>query len=75
MNIGEYVAEQSAGFFEDLREWLRIPSVSADPARHKDVRRSAQWLADYLRQCRFPVVETWPAGSPEDPGQPAVFAE
>jgi hypothetical protein len=26
MNIEEHVAEQSAGFFEDLREWLRIPS-------------------------------------------------
>jgi hypothetical protein len=24
MNIGEYVAQQSAGFFEDLREWLRM---------------------------------------------------
>jgi acetylornithine deacetylase/succinyl-diaminopimelate desuccinylase-like protein len=75
MNIEEHVAEQSAGFFEDLREWLRIPSVSADPARHQDVRQSALWLADYLRQCGFPVVETWPTGSPDDPGQPAGFAE
>jgi acetylornithine deacetylase/succinyl-diaminopimelate desuccinylase-like protein len=75
MNIEEYVAEQSAGFFEDLQEWLRIPSVSADPARQQDMRQSAQWLADYLRRCGFPVVETWPTGSPDDPGQPAVFAE
>lgn len=42
MSIEEYAAEQSAGFFEDLRE-LRIPSVSADPARHQDVRQSALW--------------------------------
>jgi drug/metabolite transporter (DMT)-like permease len=64
MSIEGYVAEQSAGFFGDLREWLRIPSVSAGPARHQDVRQSALWLAGCLRQCGFPVAETWPAGSP-----------
>ncbi len=75
MNIEEYITEQSAGFFADLREWLRIPSVSADPARQPDMRRSAEWLVDYLRQCGFPVAEIWPTGSPDDPGLPAVFAE
>lgn len=49
MNIAEYVAGQSAGLFEDLPERLRIPPVSADPARHEDVRLSAQCIADYPR--------------------------
>ena len=51
----------------------RIPSISADPARHADVRRSADWLAGHLRQAGFPVAEVWPAGT-DGTGLPAVFA-
>jgi acetylornithine deacetylase/succinyl-diaminopimelate desuccinylase-like protein len=52
-----------------LRSLLAIPSVSADPARHGDVRRSAQWLAGYLKRTGFPIVEVW-----ETRGLPAVYA-
>jgi len=54
----------------DLDAWLRIPSISADPARKADVRRSAEWLADAFRRDGFPTVEVW-----ETPGALAVFAE
>jgi len=37
-------------FIEDLKEILRIPSVSADPARAGEVRRCAEWLADRLKR-------------------------
>lgn len=53
-----------------LVEWLRIPSMSGDPAHHQDVRRSAEFLAAALRDTGFPVVEVW-----ESAGLPAVFAE
>jgi acetylornithine deacetylase/succinyl-diaminopimelate desuccinylase-like protein len=53
-----------------LQEWLRIPSVSGDPAHHDDVRRSAEYLSGALRALGFPTVEIW-----ETPGLPAVFAE
>ncbi|HET8587461.1 MAG TPA: dipeptidase [Candidatus Limnocylindria bacterium] len=33
---------------EQLDEFLRIPSVSADPESADDVRRAAQWVADEL---------------------------
>ena len=69
MDVREFVAASAAGFSQALREWLAIPSVSADPARHGDVRRSAEWLADYLRQSGFPVAEVW-----ETKGLPAVYA-
>jgi acetylornithine deacetylase/succinyl-diaminopimelate desuccinylase-like protein len=69
MDVREYVAANAAGFSHALREWLAIPSVSADPARHGDVRRSAQWLAGYLEKTGFPVVEVW-----ETSGLPAVYA-
>jgi acetylornithine deacetylase/succinyl-diaminopimelate desuccinylase-like protein len=54
----------------DLDAWLRIPSISADPAHAPDVAASAAWLAEALRRTGFPTVEIWPT-----PGAPAVFAE
>jgi acetylornithine deacetylase/succinyl-diaminopimelate desuccinylase-like protein len=57
-------------FVAELVEWLRIPSISGDPANAGDVRRSAEWLAQTLRDTGFPTVEVW-----ETAGLPAVFAE
>jgi acetylornithine deacetylase/succinyl-diaminopimelate desuccinylase-like protein len=57
-------------FVADLAEWLRIPSISGDPANASDVRRSAEWLARALRATGFPTVEVW-----ETEGLPAVFAQ
>ncbi|MCU1670386.1 MAG: Beta-Ala-His dipeptidase [Blastococcus sp.] len=54
----------------DLGAWLRIPSISADPAHAPDVAASAAWLAEALRRTGFPIVEIWPT-----PGAPAVYAE
>ncbi|MCO7222470.1 M20/M25/M40 family metallo-hydrolase [Klenkia sp. PcliD-1-E] len=54
----------------DLDAWLRIPSISADPAHAPDVAASAEWLAGALRGVGFPVVEVWPTA-----GAPAVYAE
>jgi len=33
----------------ELSEWLRIPSVSADPAHADDVRAAGEWLCDFVR--------------------------
>ncbi|MGY1713870.1 M20/M25/M40 family metallo-hydrolase [Geodermatophilus sp. SYSU D01106] len=54
----------------DLDAWVRIPSISADPAHAPDVAASAEWLADALRRTGFPTVEIWPTA-----GAPAVYAE
>jgi len=35
---------------EELGELIRIPSVSADPAHADDVRRAAEWVADFVRR-------------------------
>ena len=35
-------------WLDELSEWLRIPSVSADPAHAADVRRAGEWLRDYV---------------------------
>src|SRR5919202_3042939 len=35
---------------EELREFVAIPSVSADPAHREDVVRAAEWLADFVKR-------------------------
>jgi acetylornithine deacetylase/succinyl-diaminopimelate desuccinylase-like protein len=81
MDARSYVEANANGFFDALKEWLAIPSISADPARHGDVRRSAEWLAAHLRGAGFPVTEIWETASAgegkdgQEPGLPAVSAE
>ncbi len=36
-------------WLDELSEWLRIPSVSADQGHHGDVVRAAEWLRDFIR--------------------------
>ncbi len=73
--VREYIDANSGEFFAALKQWLTIPSISADPLRSGDVRESARWLADHLHQSGFPVAEVWETGTPSAPGLPAVFAE
>ncbi|MFD3436445.1 dipeptidase [Streptomyces sp. NPDC058685] len=68
--VRTYIQQHRAAFLDDLAEWLRIPSVSAQPDRAADVRRSADWLAAKLLETGFPVAEVWRTA-----GAPAVFAE
>ncbi|MFD3418176.1 dipeptidase [Streptomyces decoyicus] len=68
--VRAYITLHREAFLEDLAEWLRIPSVSADPERAGDVRRSAEWLAAKLTDTGFATTEIWETG-----GLPAVFAE
>ncbi|AEW96404.1 MULTISPECIES: dipeptidase [Streptomycetaceae] len=68
--VRAYIDAHRAAFLDDLAEWLRIPSVSADPERAGDVARSAEWLAAELSATGFPVAEVWPTE-----GLPAVYAE
>lgn len=52
----------------ELADWVRIESVSSDPDRADDVRRSARWLAEALRRNGFPRAEVW-----DTDGLPAVY--
>jgi acetylornithine deacetylase/succinyl-diaminopimelate desuccinylase-like protein len=68
--VRTYIEHHRAAFLDELAEWLRIPSVSAQPDHIADVRRSADWLAAKLLDTGFPTAEVWAT-----PGAPAVFAE
>jgi acetylornithine deacetylase/succinyl-diaminopimelate desuccinylase-like protein len=66
----DFVSAHLDDLHADLDAWLRIPSISADPAHASDVAASAEWLAAALRDVGFPVVEVW-----QTAGAPAVYAE
>ena len=68
--VRAYVTERRAEFVAELSDWLRIPSISADPEHAGEVSRSADWLAQRLLAAGFPSVEIWPTE-----GLPAVYAE
>src|SRR4051794_27566294 len=34
---------------DELADWLRIPSVSADPTHREDVVRAGEWLCEFVR--------------------------
>ncbi len=36
-------------WFDELAEFLRIPSISADPAHRGDVHAAGQWVCDFVR--------------------------
>src|SRR5436305_3837348 len=40
--------EQS--WLDELREFISIPSVSADPAHQDDLRRAAEWVRDFVKR-------------------------
>jgi acetylornithine deacetylase/succinyl-diaminopimelate desuccinylase-like protein len=74
MDVRDYIDSNAREFFDQLKAWLAIPSISADPGHHGDVRSSAQWLAGHLTATGFPTVEIWDTGPASSPGQPALFA-
>jgi acetylornithine deacetylase/succinyl-diaminopimelate desuccinylase-like protein len=57
-----------------LIDWLRIPSVSTDPAYKADTARAAEWAAARLRESGLKV-EVLPTGDPPGSGHPVVLAE
>jgi acetylornithine deacetylase/succinyl-diaminopimelate desuccinylase-like protein len=69
-DVLSFIDKHRARFVDELVTWVKIPSVSSDPARTGDVARSAEHLADRLRELKAARVEVWPTA-----GHPAVFAE
>ncbi|MDT5291920.1 MAG: hypothetical protein QOF88_6809 [Mycobacterium sp.] len=55
--------KRTEGVLTDLEQWLRIPSVSGDPAHRTDVVAAARWIANRLaRSTRRVCVVATPSG-------------
>lgn len=66
----KYIASNKDRFLQELFEWLRIPSISAD-SRHKgDVRKAAEFLKEKLAAAGIDKVEIC-----ETAGHPIVYGE
>lgn len=68
-NLLSKLRASSAQFEEDLKQWLRIPSVSSDSQCRDDTHRAAQWVAERLEGggLHVEMIET--------DGYPLVYAE
>ena len=57
-------------FLEQWMDFLKIPSVSADPAHKKDVAKGAEWVKSALLNAGCPHAEII-----QTPGHPIVYGE
>jgi acetylornithine deacetylase/succinyl-diaminopimelate desuccinylase-like protein len=70
MTLIEYIEQNRNQNLEELKEFLRIPSVSTKSEHKKDIERAAQWVADNLRGAGMQKVEIHPTKL-----HPIVYAE
>jgi acetylornithine deacetylase/succinyl-diaminopimelate desuccinylase-like protein len=57
-------------FISELKEFIRIPSVSAQPKHVEDLKKCARWLANQLQRAGLDRVKIVPTQ-----GSPVVYAE
>jgi acetylornithine deacetylase/succinyl-diaminopimelate desuccinylase-like protein len=65
-----YVDQHQDRLLEELKQFLRIPSVSTAPEHVADVKRAADFVADSLRNVGLEHVEIIPTA-----GHPLVYAD
>ncbi len=58
---------------EDYFSFLKLPSISTDPAYKEDVRKTAEWVGGRLKKIGFKV-DIWKTRNKDAGGNPVVFA-
>ncbi|HAW51198.1 MAG TPA: dipeptidase [Flavobacteriales bacterium] len=66
----DYINKHKTRFLDELFEWLRIPSVSADPAYENQVLRAAEFLENQMKKLGIDKVEIC-----KTKGHPIVYGE
>ena len=64
----EYLKNNREKLLEELKEFIRIPSISTEPKHRGDVDKAAEWLAGHLKALDMETVEIFPT-----PGAPVVY--
>ena len=67
--VDKYLKTEAARFVDELKDLLRIPSVSAQPVHKPDMQRAAEWVRDQCTQAGL-AAEIVPTA-----GHPIVYAE
>jgi acetylornithine deacetylase/succinyl-diaminopimelate desuccinylase-like protein len=65
-----FVRNNLSRFIRELQEFVRFPSVSAQPKHVEDIRKCARWLANQLQHAGLDRVKIVPTQ-----GSPVVYAE
>ncbi len=68
--VDSYISQHEEAFLEDLKGWLRIPSISTLPEHAGDIRRAAEYAVEQLRRIGFQQVQIIPTH-----GHPLVYGE
>ena len=66
----DYIQKNKDKFLEELFEFIKIPSVSADLSFKKDVLKAASFLEQNLKEIGVDNVELFPTD-----GYPIVYGE
>jgi len=69
-SIQAYISQNQDRFLDELKDFLRIPSVSADSRYKGDVARAAEFVREALIRAGADTVEICPT-----PGHPIVYGE
>ncbi len=81
MNLIDYIESKREVHLNELKEFLRIPSVSAKTENKPDIEKAARWVADKLRAAGLENIEIAPTRmhplvygeSLRAPGKPTVL--
>ena len=68
----DYAKQNRERFLNDLNEGLKIPSISTDAEYKGETRRTAEWMAEYLRKLGMENVEIMPT---DNDGHPIVYGD
>src|ERR1700761_3329216 len=71
----QYAREQGGRFVEELKDLLRIPSVSTAPEHVGDVRKAAEFVAEGLRAAGMENVRLIETKTATHDGHPLVYAD
>ena len=69
-SVLNYIEANKERFLEELKEFLRIPSISNNAENKKDMLRCAHYLIDQLKQIGMQQTQLFPT-----PGHPIVYGE
>ncbi len=70
----QHLAASEKSAIQRLIDWLKIPSISTDPAYREPCAKACQWAGDHLRQSGFRVQIVQGGGEKGEPGHPLVLA-
>src|SRR5690554_6213460 len=68
--VNSYIADNKERFLEELFEFLRIPSISADSAYNADTKKAGEFVRDSLIKAGVDRAELY-----ETEGHPIVYGE